>query len=170
MGSPCTYRQTIDPAWSVVEEIREEVAAIMEPSGEELSYASKMVASELVENAVKYGLIDPQTGKGITFDLVAGEKDITIAVTNRPASEEHLANVRKHIEAIAEAGDAQQLYIQRLTMLMEHPADEGSQLGLYRIAYEGGFDLNYQLANDVLTIKARRDLSPSQDGTDILTT
>ncbi len=160
MGDPVAYKVVIRPLWHVVKEVRDKVEAILAHHGEELSYAGKMVASELVENAVKYGVaIDPEAAKGIEFEINVSDADVTIAVTNRTASQKDLANARQHIDAIHRSGDPQQLYVQRLTNLMENPGQDGSQLGLYRIAYEGGFDLAYELADDIITIRARRKIA-----------
>ncbi len=158
MSKPVRYKQTIQPLWSIVRQVRDKVEAILAPAGEEISYACKMVASELVENAVKYGITgDGQGVNGIEFELSMVDREIVITVKNRVASEDHLKNARNHIDVINASGDPQQLYVERLKVLVEEPGGRGaSQLGLYRIAYEGGFDLAYVVAGDVLTVIATR--------------
>jgi hypothetical protein len=166
MSNPFVYKQTIhkqviQPLWNVVQEIRNEVRRKMENRGAELRDATQMVASELVENAVKYGLIfDYESDMGIEFLFEVNDREIMIEVTNSADSEYDLANVTRHIDAINKAKDPQQLYVQRLTELMDNPGQGGSQLGLYRIAYEGEFSLSYEVADKVITVKAYRKIKP----------
>jgi len=162
MDDPVVYKQTIhkqiiQPLWNVVKEIRNEVGSIMENKGEELCSASQMVASELVENAVKYGLaINQESDMGIEFQFQVNDREIMIEVTNNADSKHDLANVTLHIDQINQSDDPQYLYVRRLTELMESGGQGGSQLGLYRIAYEGEFSLTYKVEDHVITVKAYR--------------
>ena len=167
MSNDVTYKQVIhkeviQPLWNVVKEIRDEVGSIMENRGEELCSASQMTASELVENAVKYGFaIDVAADRGIEFQIDVTDREIMVTVTNRAASEQDLTNLVTHIDAINESDDPQSLYVQRLTELMNTDGQTGSQLGLYRIAYEGAFSLTYEVADSVITVKAYRKIATS---------
>jgi len=168
MSNDVTYKQiihkeVIQPLWNVVKEIRDEVGSIMENRGEELCSASQMTASELVENAVKYGFaIDVAADRGIEFQIDVTDREIMVTVTNRAASEQDLTNLVTHIDAINKSDDPQALYVQRLTELMNaEDAYAGSQLGLYRIAYEGAFSLTYEVADSVITVKAYRKIATS---------
>jgi hypothetical protein len=166
MSNPFVYKQTIhkqiiQPLWNVVKEIRNEVGINMENRGAELRDASQMVASELVENAVKYGLaINHESEMGIEFLFQVNDREIMIEVTNSADSEYDLANVTRHIDAINKSKDPQHLYVKRLTELMDTPGQKGSQLGLYRIAYEGEFSLSYEVKDKVITVKAYRKIKP----------
>jgi len=152
-----TFTYQIDPLWDTVNKIRDKVELILREKGEELNDASKMTASELIENAVKYGCSITK-GRGIQFELIANENLIRISVTNRINSMDDYQSVQMHIDAINASNNPQELYIDRLMNLMENPKINKSQLGLYRIAYEGEFYLNYTFQNSILTITAQRKI------------
>ncbi len=165
------YSLNIYPLWSVVKWIRKKVEAILTVYSDDLGYAGKMVTSELIENAMKYGVpVDALQNQGIGYVLdvdIDNGKTVTITVTNKVASEKDSNEVVRHIKMIRESNDPQQLYIERLTALIDTPGQGGSQLGLFRIAYEGQFDLEYELTDDLLSIIATRkvSLSPIQKST-----
>ena len=162
MADPTIYRKTIhkqiiQPLWENVQEIRDEVGTKIGDIGDEYRDAAQMVASELVENAVKYGLtVNSESDVGIEFLLQVNDYEIIIKVTNCVESEHDLVNVKRHIDAVNATEDPQQLYIQRLSELMENEGKGISQLGLFRIAYEGGFSLSYKIVDKDLTVKAYR--------------
>lgn len=150
----------IDPIWEIVKQIREQVGGALAAYPEELRQACQMTASELIENAVKYGAV-VGVGAGITFDLTVTDQQITIAVSNRILAQEDYAEVQQHLARLNAAGaSAEALYLERLQTLlvMEHP-EEKTQLGLYRIAYEGQFTLQYRYEQDILTMIAAREVS-----------
>jgi hypothetical protein len=60
-----------------------------------------------------------------------------------------------HIEKIAN-GDPMALYIQRLQEMAENPLDGATGLGLYRIAFEGGFSVSASYEQPTMTIVAER--------------
>lgn len=149
----------IDPIWDIVKQIRKRVGAALTAYPEELRLASQMTASELIENAVKYGS-GISTGAGISFDLTATEDQIMIAVSNRILTQEDYVEVQRHLARLnAPGASAEALYLERLQVLLaaEH-SEEKTQLGLYRIAYEGQFSLDYRYAQDILTMIAVREV------------
>jgi len=148
---------SINPTWEVVRNIEEKLRSIFQPDDSEIFYSTIMTVSELVENAIKYGSAT-QTVKSINLNFVADEKSIVIIVSNPIDNVGHLEVVKSHLDRIKNSNDPQQLYIQRLQDLLENPNIKNSQLGLYRIAYEGQFALNYGYENNILTIKAIRKL------------
>ena len=115
MGDEIHFNYNIDSSWSIIKVIRNRVEALVMDKDPELAAACKMTASELVENAVKYGIIND-------FDF---------------------ENVKKHIDDIRETDNPHDLYLKRLEILMKQKNVRQSQLGLYRIAYEGEFHLAY---------------------------
>lgn len=152
-----TLTFSITPAWEVVKNIEDKIRNIFHTDDSEIFYSTIMTVSELIENAVKYGSASP-TSKSININFVADAKNIIIIVSNPVEDEGRVNVVKTHIERINNSKDPQQLYIQRLQELLENPHSKNSQLGLYRIVYEGGFSLNYGYENNILTIKALRKL------------
>lgn len=149
----------IDPIWDIVKQIREQVVSALAAYPEDLRQASQMTASELIENAVKYGS-GVGAGAGINFDLTATGQQITITVSNRVLAQEDYAEVQRHIELLnAPGANPEALYLNRLQalMMMEH-SGEKTQLGLFRIAYEGQFTLHCHFEQEILTIRAVREL------------
>ncbi len=150
-----TVKYYIDPLWDTVKKIRGEVESILKDRGRDIMDASKMTASELIENAVKYGC-SIEDGTGIQFELILDEDRIRILVRNKVLSQDDFENVKQHIDSVNAAENPQELYLQRLMMLMENTRISKSQLGLYRIAYEGEFVLKYDYSDSILTVTATR--------------
>lgn len=157
MGKGNSVKYYIDPLWDTVKKIRDEVEAILIDMGKEITDASKMTASELIENAVKYGC-SIEDGTGIQFELIVEDGQIQIVVKNKILSQDDFENVRSHIDNVNASTNPQDLYLNRLMMLMENTKIAKSQLGLYRIAYEGEFKLTYDYTDSILTVTATRNV------------
>ncbi len=154
----------LDPLWDIVKRVRDKVENVLAAYSDELRDASKMTASELMENAVKYGTA-VQQGKGISFEFTATEEKITIVVTNRLLNQEDGEEAKRHIDVIHATENPEALYIQRLQALMEDLSLQKTELGLYRIAYEGQFMLSYACCDhDVISIKAVRTVNQPDEG------
>jgi len=153
-----TISLSITPTWSILKEVQEKTERFMKNKNTKSEYidATIMCTSELVENAIKYG--SSFRGQNlITFELSASDERISIKVTNGIKDEKDMHNVKTHIDKLKKTNDPGSLYTERLRELMDNPKPGISQLGLYRIAYEGEFKLDYQYLNGVLTIKAERN-------------
>jgi len=150
---------TIKPTWHLVKEvqIKTEKFMIEKKMNPEIIEVSIMCSTELIENAVKYGADKPD-GSSIDFDLRADEDKVEIIVSNGYHDENDLKNVINHIDKIKASDDPAALYIERLQELLDNPKPGVSQLGLYRIAYEGGFNLDYRHSDMSLTIIAERKI------------
>jgi hypothetical protein len=156
MENKNSIKVLINPTWNVISEIRKKTADLLKDYDQSLLDATMMVASELMENAVKYGQAVPSESM-IEFQLSVNGR-ITIKVTNGLTSEKDLLTVKIHIDKIKTSGDPGLLYTERLKELLENPKQGISQLGLYRIAYEGEFKLDYSYNDKLLTIIAQRDI------------
>jgi anti-sigma regulatory factor (Ser/Thr protein kinase) len=125
--------------WQRVREARGRVAELASGVSEEIRTAAVMVTAELLENAIKYG------------EAVAGCEDVVVHVTIDPS--------QVSIEVINGASSrdqvAEPLYISRLEQMLESPGVSG-KLGLYRIGFEGNFDLSCRYEFPVLTVRATR--------------
>jgi hypothetical protein len=149
----------IDPIWDIVKQIREQVGNELAAYSEDLRQASQMTASELIENAVKYGTGISDAAR-IDFELTATTLQIMIIVSNRILIQEDYHEVRRHIDLLnAPGANPETLYLNRLQALMTaERSGEKTQLGLFRIAYEGLFSLQYHFEQEILTIRAVREL------------
>jgi len=152
-----TISLSITPTWSILKEVQEKTERYMKNknANSDIIEATIMCATELVENAIKYGSSD--TGQSnITFDLSTIDAGVFIKVSNGIKDENDALNVKTHIDRVKKTGDPCKLYTERLMQLMDNPKPGLSQLGLYRIAYEGEFKLDYTYNDRILTVKAER--------------
>jgi hypothetical protein len=143
-------------AWQWVETIRQAVVQELAGYDQELRDAAEMVASELAENVVRYGRPVDGDSSGL---LVLTVDDGVVRISSRngvtPAQAKPLLEI---IEGI-KAGNAEELALTRLRNMIDSPEQEGSQLGLLRIAYEGQFSIDAEVAEDgVLVVTAWRSI------------
>lgn len=137
-------------------EVRHAVDQAMAAYAEPLRRAAQMVASELVENAIKYGQHTPELAP-IRFVLSLSEQDVTIEVANDIDDRAALAILEARVAAINESADREELLLNRMQEIIDRSTQD-SQLGLYRIASEGGFHLEYSYNVSVLTVRATRKI------------
>ena len=142
------------PMWPNVREIRQQVGSALEECPEQLRNAAIMTSSELVENAVKYGEAVP-AAKTVTFQLEATAELLRIRVVNGSTNAPGVAELQRRVQELRRAEDKQALYLARLEELLTQ-ADESGKLGIYRIGFEGGFDLQLDYTNNVVTVTATR--------------
>lgn len=140
--------------WDHIRTIRKQVGEALKDSDPNLCSAAMMVVSELMENAVKYGEGVP-AAPNISLSLSMGTNKLMIAVRNGCGDATAVKALEQRIREIAEAPDKSALYMERLEQLLADPLDTG-KLGLYRIAFEGEFDLQFDYADRVVTIVATR--------------
>lgn len=144
-------------AWEYVRTVRHQVAAALSDYPEELRSASVVVASELVENAIKYGAAVPAQ-EWAQFSFQATPACIQMQVSNGLVDEQAVAQVMQMVEQMKPPGACEQLYLARLQELVNDPV-QPNRLGLYRIGYEGKFEVDCTYAGQVLTMIARRHVS-----------
>ena len=140
--------------WSCVREIRTEVTQALGDYSSGLRYAAMMTASELLENAVKYGEA-VRNAPAIQFAMTANSKHIEIAVSNGTTKVERVLELKRHVHEITSAQDRSAMYFGRLRELVTQP-NQSSKLGIYRVVFEGEFDLDVEFVDDVVTVRARR--------------
>jgi len=143
------------PQWPHVREIRERVGAVLESCPAQLRSAAVMTSSELVENAVKYGESVP-AAQAVTFLLEATAARLSIRVANGSTNAAGVAELQRRVQEMHGAKDKEALYLARLEEILVNP-EESDRLGIYRIGFEGGFDLQLDYQNEVVTITATRD-------------
>jgi hypothetical protein len=148
------FRQsyTITPVWAMVRQIRQHVTDLVQTPYPALAPAAAVAASELFENAVKYG-------QGVVdFNCVIEGGELRIEVANDAANPADLRVLTEHIERIRQ-GDPFELYTQRLMMLMENTQGGSAQIGLYRVACESGCRLEHHIDGLRVVVIARRTVT-----------
>lgn len=140
--------------WDHIRTIRKQVGEALKDLDPNLCSAAMMVVSELMENAVKYGEGVP-AAPNISLSLGMGADKLVISVKNGCGDSAAVKVLEHRIREIAQAPDKSALYMERLEQLLADPLDTG-KLGLYRIAFEGEFDLQFDYADKVVTIIATR--------------
>jgi hypothetical protein len=145
-------------AWPRVEQVRREVAESLATVPGHLRDAAVMTSSELAENVVKYGAPHQGRSEGKLHLRVDGVR-LVVASENAVADAAQVDRVMEHLARIQHADDARSLYVERLAELLENPDQPASGLGLFRIAFEGGFALSAHHDAGVLTITASRELA-----------
>jgi hypothetical protein len=147
---------TIEPRWQLVRSIRQRVDGALEGHASALRVAAVMTASELVENAIKYG--DAGTSRAVVrFSLGVGANVLRIQVINASTDLDSVGELRGRIDEIARSTDKEALYLQRVTQGPSRPGASGN-LGLYRIAVEGGFALDCSYEGGTVTVSATREI------------
>jgi hypothetical protein len=115
-----------------------------------------LAASELAENVVKYGVQHQDPRAGAMSVSVHGNV-ARIRATNAVASADDARSVIEIVARIASASSgATELYRARLQELFANPAAQRAQLGLLRLAFEGGFRLSASFEAPLLEIVAER--------------
>jgi hypothetical protein len=117
--------------------------------------AAAMVAAELAENIIKYGAkgSDPFAG---SLTIARARDRLRIRATNEVSSLEAAQAVLASVRAIAQSDDVRALYRSRLATLFTSPGLTRAQLGLLRVAFEGGFKLEASCTGMSIVIVAER--------------
>ncbi len=144
----------IKPVWDSLEQIINKTESSLENLGGEFIDASIMAATELVENAIKYG----NTKTMIEFAITADDHQIRITVSNTIRAQQDYEEVKYLIDKISRSDDLYALFTERLLDVSKTDNKYArTRLGLIRIAYEGRFEMTYNLKDDFLTITAVND-------------
>lgn len=150
---------SIAPRWGEIEGVRIAVLDAVEgffgDGRRELGEAMAMIASELVENAVKYG--DQAKTSEVRIKVAVENKTrITITVASKVAGGgEHLRRLEDTIAWIESFSQPKYAYEERVRVVaMEHTH---GGVGLVRIAYEGQSKLHARVEKGVLYVEATHD-------------
>ena len=118
--------------------------------------AVTLAVCELGENLIKYSENGDEHEAGTIGVSVEGDK-VRVRAVNRVGSREDAERVSELVARIAGSGDAiEALYLARLRELFEHPELPRTELGLLRMAFEGGFRLSCSYERAELQIVAER--------------
>jgi hypothetical protein len=146
---------SFEPVWPNVREIRQRVGKALVNCPSRLRSAAVMTSSELVENAIKYGERVP-AAQTVKFELEATPDRVRIRVVNGSTNHLGVAELERRVQELRRTEDKEALYLSRLEELLEDGGDESGKLGIYRIGFEGGFDLQLEYMDHVVTVTATR--------------
>ncbi len=153
------FRNKIESEWNSLEWVRNRIERKLENYGKKIVDSSVMAASELIENAIKYGKPAGRE-KNIEIVVAVDKAGIKIVVSNPVKSSEEYEEVKRHIKRIEDSGDPGSLFVDRmLTLANDGNSDRKTMLGLIRIANEGGFELKCGFDNLILSIAATNDFA-----------
>jgi anti-sigma regulatory factor (Ser/Thr protein kinase) len=147
---------TLEPVWPTIRKIRQQLREALEGFPANVRDAAMMAASELTENAIKYGE-SVASSMTISFKFERYDEQIRIEVSNGCTNLTAVHELFECIEQIAEAPDKEALYFARVQRMLENPQESG-KLGLHRIALEGQFTLYSRYENEVVTVAATRNI------------
>jgi anti-sigma regulatory factor (Ser/Thr protein kinase) len=117
--------------------------------------ATAMAVSEFSENLIKYSSRVEGSAAG-TIAIGIDRDVIRLRVTNAAVSYEDARRVQDTVSRLASSADVQSLYRKRLEELFKNPRLPRAQLGLLRVAFEGGFRLSCSFDPPLLVIVAER--------------
>jgi hypothetical protein len=137
---------------SAVEDAHRFAALVVGQCDSACVQATTLVVAELVENIRKYGGAAGQATIAIGVD----DDLIRVRARNVVASDGDAHQAMATISRISAAPDVRELYRDRLRELFGNPAIPRAQLGLLRVAFEGGFRLSCSFTTPVLEIVAER--------------
>lgn len=155
-----TFRFGLPQDWSTVKRINEAVSCYTKAlfADDTLADSVAMVCTELLENAVKYSTDDQDELKRVLLTIVGDELSVSVKVCNSArANPEDAESLYQTLYRIRRAESTRQAYLDRMEEVFSG-LSSGSGLGLVRIAYEGGCDLDCELKEDgSLEVRARFD-------------
>jgi hypothetical protein len=148
-----TWRVRRDP--KALEEARRFAQLAVSFCDEKCREATILAVCELVENLLKYSPASVVTVGEIAILLV--DSTVRLRVTNRVASVEDAHRAVDMLSKIASCPSKRDLYRGRLRELFANPGLPRAQLGLLRVAFEGGFNLRCSFKSPELEIVAVRE-------------
>ncbi len=148
--SPTRIELRLPFRWDSIEPARQSIAFALQARFDDPLLAEKlaMAASELLENAIKYGAPSP-----VDLRLQQHADQLCLSVENAVASESpSVSNLMERIDYIRGCPDAQAAYVQAMTEIYRQGvaglSSSQSTLGLLRIAAEAGCQLSYSPQSD----------------------
>ncbi len=119
--------------------------------------AVTLAVCELGENLIKYSDGPDELDAGTIGVSIDGDR-VRIRAVNHVTSTEDARRVTEIVAQIT-GSDVKELYRARLQELFANPSLPRAQLGLLRMAFEGGFRLSCSVAGPELQIVAERSCS-----------
>lgn len=139
------------PTWDAVPVAQHDTAAFYTGHGLDVDtvHAMAMVATELIENAVKYGAFTGDDQVGVSLCAEAGTLSVQVTCPIPADNDEHLERLDRMIQWIRGYQDPFEAYVERLKVVSAQRLDsKESGLGLVRIAYEGRAVVDFFVDHD----------------------
>ncbi len=156
MSSCLAIELCIPPDWERIEAVRSAVAACFAAvtRDAEVDQALAMVCAELLENALKYGRAQTQ---GVHLSVAEAKGEVLITVTNEiePGSP-HATMLQAKLGWLRGFGDSAEAYVAAMSEIYARNDEREGGLGLVRIVHEGGCALECDVAQEHVTMRARR--------------
>lgn len=155
-----SFKTRVTNSWANIELLRQAViASARAVFDDDTSVSIGTIASELMENAVKYGVWAGASVQTMRVAVRGREKTIEVEV-EAPSSEEASADLDRHLAWIRSFPSAEHAYQARILELTTAPPDKRSSMGLVRIAVEGPCTIESELtAESLLIVRAHLDTS-----------
>ncbi|MEQ9367128.1 MAG: hypothetical protein RIF32_23035 [Leptospirales bacterium] len=154
----------VRPVWDEVERVRNETMAFLEQHAfsEETVQSLGMVASELCENAVKYGCFSGHQENSPIIEVIVRFNEQRSRVLVRVigpvqiGNNPHFRRFKETLDWLQSHENPMEAYLEKMqAVALTDPMDSKSGLGLPRIAYEGQSLLSYELDDhDRLAVSA----------------
>lgn len=155
-GGVTPFAASVPMLWQIAHDVRLAVLESLARYDQDLRQATAMVASELVENVVKYGLGADADEPYVRVEVLA---DRIRVQTRNTASAAAASLVTDTIARIEQHPDPIELYAKVIDDSLQRARSGVSQQGLYRIAAVAGFKLSAGVRDDGrLEIVAERRL------------
>ncbi len=157
---PASFSIRFSPSAKLIVVVRRFVQSFYTRVLEDSDMSSQLALAthELLENAVKYGTTN-EAVLAISVAEVGGRAGYEVDVSIRNSAEpEHIAAAKRLIEALNACDDTFVFYQEQILLASER--ETGSGLGLVRIAAEAGMNLQLDIADDELEIRASAHFTP----------
>jgi hypothetical protein len=147
----------VDRDWANIDRIRVAVSqSLLAVFGDlESRDAVAMVTAELLENAIKYAAPHARTVRVAVYDM---SREIVVAVSN-DVGDDALDGLRRRVDWVRGFGSGEDAYLAAICEAYQG-GDEGAGatgcLGLARVVYEGGCELQLEEQGGRVTVRASR--------------
>jgi hypothetical protein len=144
MVDPLRIEIRVPTEWSRIEPVRSAVARCVSAAmrDRDLEVSLAMIASELLENAVKYGR--PGSTVALTLRIARGRAVISVENDVEEGSA-HVDTLRRHLDWLKGFSRASDAYVAALRRVYGGGKDSGG-LGIARIVYEGSAEIECDTA------------------------
>jgi hypothetical protein len=145
---PVEYRlvsMRFRPAWTYIDGIRDFCEFFCRTTFSNSSVAQRacVVIQETLENAIKYS--STTTDSDLELEINASSDRIEFSITSKP-DRAHLGNLKVELERLNKL-EPEQAFVNALERAQLEP-EASARLGLARMRYEGGVELNLFEATD----------------------
>jgi len=141
-------------AWRVVRRVRSVVDGVLANEADSLRQSARLVASELLENVIKYGEVLPD-GSQPMVSVQLSNGVLTIRSRNGVAHPDDPNRIFEILRRMKGRKDVQSVYIEAIVQAMAIRG-KSAALGLLRIAAEAAFELDATFEGGVLEIIAKK--------------